>query len=167
MCSVTPLYLGIAGLALVPRKLCGHYAWDASVLLQAWPAVDPQFLQQPDIVQMAVLVSVPPEPRENLPGLVTALPAAHRHDLGLEVSGLCSPPALTPPSLPASLLCQCLQFWGHCILKLVSIKLTRPPRGFTSEKNKPVPRDRSDCRPVQLCLDLSLFQLLSVLEEER
>ncbi|XP_036871879.2 leucine--tRNA ligase, mitochondrial isoform X3 [Manis javanica] len=46
-----------AGLALVPRKLCGHYAWDASVLLQAWPAVDPQFLQQPDIVQMAVLIN--------------------------------------------------------------------------------------------------------------
>ena len=49
--------LDVAGLALVPRKLCSHYAWDASVLLQPWPTVDPQFLQQPDIVQMAVLVS--------------------------------------------------------------------------------------------------------------
>uniref|UniRef100_A0A8D1UIM8 leucine--tRNA ligase n=1 Tax=Sus scrofa TaxID=9823 RepID=A0A8D1UIM8_PIG len=46
-----------AGLALVPRKLCPHYAWDADVLLQAWPAVDPQFLQQPDVVQMAVLIN--------------------------------------------------------------------------------------------------------------
>ncbi|XP_059966187.1 leucine--tRNA ligase, mitochondrial isoform X2 [Mesoplodon densirostris] len=46
-----------AGLALVPRKLCTHYAWDTSVLLQAWPAVDPQFLQPPDVVQMAVLIN--------------------------------------------------------------------------------------------------------------
>nr|KAF6420553.1 leucyl-tRNA synthetase 2, mitochondrial [Molossus molossus] len=46
-----------AGLALVPRKLCAHYAWDAGVLLQPWPAVDPQFLQQPDVVQMAVLIN--------------------------------------------------------------------------------------------------------------
>ncbi|XP_076985689.1 leucine--tRNA ligase, mitochondrial isoform X2 [Tamandua tetradactyla] len=46
-----------AGLALVPRKLCAHYAWDASVLHQAWPAVDPQFLQQPDVVEMAVLIN--------------------------------------------------------------------------------------------------------------
>ncbi|XP_057562078.1 leucine--tRNA ligase, mitochondrial isoform X2 [Hippopotamus amphibius kiboko] len=46
-----------AGLALVPKKLCTHYAWDTSVLLQAWPAVDPQFLQQPDVVQMAVLIN--------------------------------------------------------------------------------------------------------------
>ncbi|XP_049572247.1 leucine--tRNA ligase, mitochondrial isoform X3 [Orcinus orca] len=46
-----------AGLALVPRKLCTHYAWDTSVLLQAWPAVDPQFLQQPDVIQMAVLIN--------------------------------------------------------------------------------------------------------------
>lgn len=53
------LCFGFAGLALVPRKLCAHYAWDAGVLLQAWPAVDPHFLQPPDVVQMAVLVSVP------------------------------------------------------------------------------------------------------------
>lgn len=41
----------------MPRKLCAHYAWDAGVLLQPWPAVDPEFLQPPDVVQMAVLVS--------------------------------------------------------------------------------------------------------------
>lgn len=41
----------------MPRKLCTHYAWDADVLLQPWPAVDPEFLQPPDVVQMAVLVS--------------------------------------------------------------------------------------------------------------
>ncbi|ELV10038.1 putative leucyl-tRNA synthetase, mitochondrial [Tupaia chinensis] len=46
-----------AGLALVPRKLCTHYAWDAGVLLQAWPAVDPQFFQQPDVVEVAVLIN--------------------------------------------------------------------------------------------------------------
>ncbi|EPY89022.1 putative leucyl-tRNA synthetase, mitochondrial [Camelus ferus] len=46
-----------AGLALVPRKLCAHYAWDAGVLSQAWPAMDPQFLQQPDVVQMVVLIN--------------------------------------------------------------------------------------------------------------
>ncbi|XP_005632695.1 probable leucine--tRNA ligase, mitochondrial isoform X1 [Canis lupus familiaris] len=46
-----------AGLAQVPRKLCAHYAWDAGVLLQAWPTVDPKFLQQPDVVEMAVLIN--------------------------------------------------------------------------------------------------------------
>ncbi|XP_048190611.1 leucine--tRNA ligase, mitochondrial [Perognathus longimembris pacificus] len=46
-----------AGLALVPKKLCDHYAWDTGVLLQAWPTVDPEYLQQPDIVQMAVLIN--------------------------------------------------------------------------------------------------------------
>ncbi|KAF6099682.1 leucyl-tRNA synthetase 2, mitochondrial [Phyllostomus discolor] len=46
-----------AGLALVPQKLCSHHAWDANVLLQPWPTVDPQFLQQPDVVQMAVLIN--------------------------------------------------------------------------------------------------------------
>ncbi|XP_057623129.1 leucine--tRNA ligase, mitochondrial [Chionomys nivalis] len=46
-----------AGLALVPSKLCDHYAWDTGVMLQAWPTVDSQFLQQPDMVQMAVLIN--------------------------------------------------------------------------------------------------------------
>ncbi|XP_019579619.2 leucine--tRNA ligase, mitochondrial [Rhinolophus sinicus] len=46
-----------AGLALVPKKLCAHYSWDTGVLLQPWPAVDPQFLQQPDVVEMAVLIN--------------------------------------------------------------------------------------------------------------
>ncbi|XP_032153930.1 probable leucine--tRNA ligase, mitochondrial isoform X2 [Sapajus apella] len=46
-----------AGLALVPRKLCAHYTWDTSVLCQVWPAVDPEFLQQPEVVQMAVLIN--------------------------------------------------------------------------------------------------------------
>ncbi|XP_040301030.1 leucine--tRNA ligase, mitochondrial isoform X1 [Herpailurus yagouaroundi] len=46
-----------AGLQQVPGKLCAHYAWDAGVLLQAWPTVDPQFLQQPDVVEMAVLIN--------------------------------------------------------------------------------------------------------------
>ncbi|KAM5291958.1 leucine--tRNA ligase, mitochondrial [Ctenodactylus gundi] len=46
-----------AGLASVPQKLCAHYAWDTGALLQAWPTVDPQFLQQPDVVQMVVLIN--------------------------------------------------------------------------------------------------------------
>uniref|UniRef100_A0ABI8AJW1 leucine--tRNA ligase n=1 Tax=Felis catus TaxID=9685 RepID=A0ABI8AJW1_FELCA len=46
-----------AGLQQVPGKLCAHYAWDTGVLLQAWPTVDPQFLQQPDVVEMAVLIN--------------------------------------------------------------------------------------------------------------
>ncbi|OBS80792.1 hypothetical protein A6R68_21012 [Neotoma lepida] len=46
-----------AGLALVPSKLCDHYAWDSGVMLQAWPTVDSQFFQQPDMVQMAVLIN--------------------------------------------------------------------------------------------------------------
>ncbi|XP_007531499.1 leucine--tRNA ligase, mitochondrial [Erinaceus europaeus] len=46
-----------AGLAQMPRKLCVHYAWDADVLLQQWPAVDSRFLQPPDVVQMAVLIN--------------------------------------------------------------------------------------------------------------
>lgn len=46
-----------AGLALVPSKLCDRYAWDAGVMLQAWPTVDSQFLQKPDMVQMAVLIN--------------------------------------------------------------------------------------------------------------
>ncbi|KAM6169321.1 leucine--tRNA ligase, mitochondrial [Rhynchocyon petersi] len=46
-----------AGLALVPQKLCAHYAWDAGVLLQAWPAMDPQFFEKPDVVEMAVLIN--------------------------------------------------------------------------------------------------------------
>ncbi|XP_023556474.1 probable leucine--tRNA ligase, mitochondrial isoform X2 [Octodon degus] len=46
-----------AGLALVPHKHCAHYTWDADVLLQAWPTVDPQYLQQPAVVQVAVLIN--------------------------------------------------------------------------------------------------------------
>lgn len=59
VCSEWPdlLCLGVAGLALVPSKLCDRYAWDTGVMLQAWPTVDSQFLQKPDMVQMAVLVS--------------------------------------------------------------------------------------------------------------
>jgi hypothetical protein len=45
----------------VPKKLCDHYAWDTGVLLQAWPTVDTQFLQQPDVVQVTVLVSASSE----------------------------------------------------------------------------------------------------------
>ena len=98
------LCLGVAGLALVPRKLCTHYAWDTSVLLQAWPAVDPQFLQQPDVVQMAVLVSVSRSPQGQ------GEPATHTW-MGLEVSRqpFLAHPALRPTLQPV-FLCQHLQF---------------------------------------------------------
>ena len=73
-----PLCLRVTGLALVPQKLCAHYAWDASVLLQAWPTVDPQFLQQPEVVQMAVLVSASRGPSH--PG--KSLTHTHTHTAG-------------------------------------------------------------------------------------
>lgn len=97
----------VAGLALVPNKLCDHYAWDTGVMLQAWPTVDSQFLQQPDMVQMAVLVSDThsrgarrwsadyPSPTSD-PS--TQSPSQHR--------GLCSlpVPSLYPRSMQASTL---------------------------------------------------------------
>lgn len=98
------LCLGIAGLALVPRKLCPHYAWDADVLLQAWPAVDPQFLQQPDVVQMAVLVSVSRSPQSQ------GGPATHTAGFGGFSPSLCSPPSSLGLTVQPDFLCQHLQF---------------------------------------------------------
>nr|XP_033786211.1 probable leucine--tRNA ligase, mitochondrial isoform X2 [Geotrypetes seraphini] len=45
------------GMECVPNKLCTKYKWDADVLLQSWPNVDPEYLQQPDIIQMLVLIN--------------------------------------------------------------------------------------------------------------
>ena len=88
-----PLCLRVTGLALVPQKLCAHYAWDASVLLQAWPTVDPQFLQQPEVVQMAVLVSASRGPSH--PGKSLSHTHTHTHSWAWR-SGECLPRPLTP-----------------------------------------------------------------------
>ncbi|XP_074844350.1 leucine--tRNA ligase, mitochondrial isoform X2 [Carettochelys insculpta] len=45
------------GLAHVPNKLCTHHKWDDDVLRQSWPKVDPEYLQQPDIIEMSVLIN--------------------------------------------------------------------------------------------------------------
>uniref|UniRef100_A0A6I8NGT6 leucine--tRNA ligase n=1 Tax=Ornithorhynchus anatinus TaxID=9258 RepID=A0A6I8NGT6_ORNAN len=46
-----------AGLAHVQNKLCTHYNWEADVLLQPWPTADLQELQQPDTVEMSILIN--------------------------------------------------------------------------------------------------------------
>ena len=103
LCVLTdPPCLHVAGLALVPQKLCAHYTWDASVLLQAWPTVDPQFLQQPEVVQMAVLVSASRGPLH--PGESHTRTHTHTHTAGSSgfSPGLASPPD-SLPNLPACL----------------------------------------------------------------
>lgn len=95
----------------MPRKLCVHCAWDAGVLLQPWPAVDPQFLQQPDVVQMAVLVSDPAPPHGEAAG-AGPVPSVWRTQ----------PSAL--PSRPAPLPAPRFKVTGY--QKLVSTEPSRP-----------------------------------------
>ncbi|XP_065443177.1 leucine--tRNA ligase, mitochondrial isoform X2 [Chrysemys picta bellii] len=45
------------GLAHVQNKLCTYHKWDDDVLHQSWPKVDPEYLQQPDIIEMSVLIN--------------------------------------------------------------------------------------------------------------
>uniref|UniRef100_A0A8B9RQX1 leucine--tRNA ligase n=1 Tax=Accipiter nisus TaxID=211598 RepID=A0A8B9RQX1_9AVES len=45
------------GLAHMQNKLCTHHHWDADVLHQSWPRVDPEFLQPSDVVEMSVLIN--------------------------------------------------------------------------------------------------------------
>ncbi|XP_005999052.1 probable leucine--tRNA ligase, mitochondrial [Latimeria chalumnae] len=45
------------GLSLVQNKLVSRYHWDDDVLLQVWPDVDPEYLQQPDMVEIAVRIN--------------------------------------------------------------------------------------------------------------
>lgn len=107
-----PPCLPVAGLALVPQKLCAHYAWDATVLLQAWPTVDPQFLQQPEVVQMAVLVSASRGPLHPGESDTHTHTYSYTHTQpGLEVSrqALLAHLTLCPTFQPV-LLCQHLQF---------------------------------------------------------
>ncbi|NXY90488.1 SYLM protein, partial [Alcedo cyanopectus] len=45
------------GLAHMQNKLCPHHRWDADVLEQSWPRVDPEYLQPADVVEMSVLIN--------------------------------------------------------------------------------------------------------------
>uniref|UniRef100_A0A674JYW8 leucine--tRNA ligase n=1 Tax=Terrapene triunguis TaxID=2587831 RepID=A0A674JYW8_9SAUR len=45
------------GLAHVQNKLFTYHKWDDDVLHQSWPKVDPEYLQQPDIIEMSVLIN--------------------------------------------------------------------------------------------------------------
>ncbi|XP_039244231.1 probable leucine--tRNA ligase, mitochondrial isoform X2 [Pipra filicauda] len=45
------------GLAHMENKLCTHHHWDADVLHQSWPKVDPEYLQPSDVVEMSVLIN--------------------------------------------------------------------------------------------------------------
>uniref|UniRef100_A0A8C5WIA1 leucine--tRNA ligase n=1 Tax=Leptobrachium leishanense TaxID=445787 RepID=A0A8C5WIA1_9ANUR len=45
------------GMAHAEHKLCTQYNWDADVLLQPWPNVDPEYLRTPNTVAVSVLVN--------------------------------------------------------------------------------------------------------------
>lgn len=49
--------LCVSGLSHIQNKLCAHHRWDMDVLQQPWPTVDPEYVQQPDVVEVSVLVS--------------------------------------------------------------------------------------------------------------
>ncbi|XP_053118195.1 leucine--tRNA ligase, mitochondrial isoform X2 [Hemicordylus capensis] len=48
------------GLSHIQNKLCTHHHWDMDVLQQPWPTVDPEYIQQPDIVEVSVLINNKP-----------------------------------------------------------------------------------------------------------
>ncbi|RXM27332.1 putative leucine--tRNA ligase, mitochondrial [Acipenser ruthenus] len=45
------------GLSQVQNKLASRWQWDCDVLLQPWPSVDPEYLQQPDTVEVTVRIN--------------------------------------------------------------------------------------------------------------
>ncbi|XP_025947546.1 probable leucine--tRNA ligase, mitochondrial isoform X4 [Apteryx rowi] len=45
------------GLAHMQNKLCTHHNWDADVLHQSWPKIDPKYLQPSDVIEMSVLIN--------------------------------------------------------------------------------------------------------------
>ncbi|KAM4706105.1 leucine--tRNA ligase, mitochondrial [Rhinophrynus dorsalis] len=45
------------GMAHIQHKLCTQYNWNEDVLLQDWPTVDPEYLRQPDIVEVSVMIN--------------------------------------------------------------------------------------------------------------
>ncbi|XP_048367190.1 leucine--tRNA ligase, mitochondrial isoform X3 [Sphaerodactylus townsendi] len=48
------------GLSQIQNKLCTHHHWDKDVLQQPWPTVDPEYVQQPDVVEVLVLINNKP-----------------------------------------------------------------------------------------------------------
>ncbi|XP_015267751.1 PREDICTED: probable leucine--tRNA ligase, mitochondrial [Gekko japonicus] len=48
------------GLSHIQNKLCTHHRWDMDVLQQPWPTVDPEYVQQPDVVEVLVLINNKP-----------------------------------------------------------------------------------------------------------
>ncbi|XP_069586258.1 leucine--tRNA ligase, mitochondrial [Ranitomeya imitator] len=45
------------GMGHVAHKLCPQYSWSKDVLLQTWPTVDPEYLSQPDTVEVSILIN--------------------------------------------------------------------------------------------------------------
>lgn len=45
------------GVGQVEHKLCTQYNWNKDVLHQAWPIIDPEYLRQPDTVEVSVLIN--------------------------------------------------------------------------------------------------------------
>lgn len=139
----------------MPRKLCTHYAWDAGVLLQPWPAVDPQFLQQPDVVQMAVLVSDPgPRPGRSCgPG-----PVLSRRFCFSSLAHPALSPTLPPGSLAGA------SVGGHRVAKAVEHRALTPSRGWNvgADTCPALPGGRP---PVHLFRPPRFVQLLLVLVE--
>ncbi|XP_066440850.1 leucine--tRNA ligase, mitochondrial [Eleutherodactylus coqui] len=45
------------GMGHVTHKLCTQYDWSRDVLLQTWPTLDPEYFNQPDMVDVIVLIN--------------------------------------------------------------------------------------------------------------
>ncbi|KAM4028229.1 leucine--tRNA ligase, mitochondrial isoform 1-T2 [Anomaloglossus baeobatrachus] len=45
------------GMGHVAHKLCHQYNWSTDVLSHTWPTVDPEYLSQPDTVEVSVLIN--------------------------------------------------------------------------------------------------------------
>ncbi|XP_066484383.1 leucine--tRNA ligase, mitochondrial [Tiliqua scincoides] len=67
-----------AGLSGVQNKLCTHHHWDMEVLQQPWPTVDPEYVQQPDIVEVSVLINNKPCGKVGVPQEVAQNPEVVR-----------------------------------------------------------------------------------------
>ncbi|XP_078524272.1 leucine--tRNA ligase, mitochondrial [Lissotriton helveticus] len=59
------------GLAHIENKLCHHYEWSSDVLSQSWPHVDPKYLEQPDMVEVSVLINNKPFGKITVPNNVS------------------------------------------------------------------------------------------------
>ncbi|KAM4688401.1 leucine--tRNA ligase, mitochondrial [Discoglossus pictus] len=45
------------GISCVQHRLCTQYNWNEDVLLQTWPTVDPEYLREPETVEVSVLIN--------------------------------------------------------------------------------------------------------------